>query len=220
MVINIDNHIISLRSYFRFQKWLKELSKQEELLPEGLLFLAFDNEQRGQKNYLDRGYNTVIYHIITSFVTFNMSSQNKIQHTDSPWTYHSLNKLQLEELFDVNSQMQEAIDKELYNYLANIFNLLSEEKLSSTNAIDSLIASTGTNITNMKECPNCHQQNIENRKKKCLICKTQLPTLTDIQKEKVAKIITNKTNDTLIFKPYSFNDELSVTHVSKISITQ
>ena len=68
--------------------------------------------------------------------------------------------------------MQEAINKELYNYLANILNLLSEEKLSSTNAIDSLITSTGTNITNMKECPNCHQQNIENRKKKCPICKT------------------------------------------------
>ncbi len=101
-----------------------------------------------------------------------MLSQNKIQHTDSPWAYHSLNKLQLEELFDVNSQMQEAINKELYNYLTNILNLLFEEKLSSTNAIDSLIASTGTNITNMKECPNCHQQNIENRKKKCPICKT------------------------------------------------
>jgi len=74
MVINIDNYITSSGSYFQFQKWLEELSKQEELLPEGLLFLAFDNEQRGQKNYLDRGYNTVIYHIVTSFVTFNMSS--------------------------------------------------------------------------------------------------------------------------------------------------
>jgi len=53
MIINIDNHITSLKSYYRFQKWLEGLSKQEELLPEGLLFLAFDNEQRGQKNYLD-----------------------------------------------------------------------------------------------------------------------------------------------------------------------
>ncbi len=52
--------------------------------------------------------------------------------------------------------MQEAIDKELYNYLTNILNLLSEEKLSSTNAIDSLIVFTRTNITNMKKCPNCH----------------------------------------------------------------
>ena len=116
--------------------------------------------------------------------------------------------------------MQEAINKELYNYLTNILNLLFEEKLSSTNAIDSLIASTGTNITNMKECPNCHQQNIENRKKKCPICKIQLPTLTDIQKKKVAKIITNKTNNTFVFKLYSFNDELSVTHILRISITQ
>ncbi len=84
MIINIDNHITGSGSYHRFQKWLEELSKQEELLPEGLLFLAFDNKQRGQKNYLDRGFNTVIYHIITSFVSFNIEPQNKIQHTDSP----------------------------------------------------------------------------------------------------------------------------------------
>ena len=58
--------------------------------------------------------------------------------------------------------MQEVIDKELYSYLTNILNLLSKEKSSSTNTIDSLIASTKINITDMKECPSCHQQNIEN----------------------------------------------------------
>ncbi|CAG8608311.1 9856_t:CDS:1, partial [Diversispora eburnea] len=52
MIINIDNHITSSGSYYRFQKWLEELSENEESLPEGLLFLTFDNEQRGQKNYL------------------------------------------------------------------------------------------------------------------------------------------------------------------------
>ncbi len=52
-IISIDNHITSSGSYYQFQKWLKELSEYEEKLPEGLLFLAFDNEQRGQKNYLD-----------------------------------------------------------------------------------------------------------------------------------------------------------------------
>ena len=53
IIITIDNHITSSRSYYQFQKWLEELSEHEKLLPEGLLFLAFDNEQRGQKNYLD-----------------------------------------------------------------------------------------------------------------------------------------------------------------------
>ena len=146
---------------------MKNLSKQEKLLPKGFLFLAFDNEQRGQKNYLDRGFNTVIYYIIISFVSFNMEPQNKIQHTDSPWVYDSLNRLQYEELFDVNPQMQELIDKELYNYLNDILNLLSEEKLSSTNTIDSLILFTRINVTNIKECPSCHEQNIENWKKAC-----------------------------------------------------
>ena len=82
-IISIDNHITSSGSYYQFQKWLKELSEYEEKLPEGLLFLAFDNEQRGQKNYLDRGFNTMIFHIVTSFVAFNIGSQNKIQSTNS-----------------------------------------------------------------------------------------------------------------------------------------
>ncbi|CAG8438123.1 8879_t:CDS:2 [Diversispora eburnea] len=34
-------------------KWLEELSEHEEPLSEGLLFFAFDNKQREQKNYLD-----------------------------------------------------------------------------------------------------------------------------------------------------------------------
>ncbi len=73
-IISIDNHITSSRSYYLFQKWLEELSEHEEKLPEGLLFLAFNNEQRRQKNYLDRGFNTMIFHIVTSFVTFNIGS--------------------------------------------------------------------------------------------------------------------------------------------------
>jgi len=201
----------------------RELSKYEELLPEGLLFLAFDNEQRGQKNYLDRRFNTVVYHIVTSFVGFNMASQNRIQHTDSPWAYYSLNRIQYEELFDVNPQMQEVIDKELYNYLTDILNLLSKEKLSSPNTIDSLVASTGINITDMKECPNCHQQNIENRKKICPKCKTRLPTLSEIHEEKAAAAeVKNNTSadEPLIFKPHNFNDELNVTCIPRISLTQ
>jgi hypothetical protein len=50
--INIDNHITSAGSYHRFQTWLEGLSDREEPLPEGLLFLAFDNEQRGQRPIL------------------------------------------------------------------------------------------------------------------------------------------------------------------------
>ena len=55
--------------------------------------MAFDNEQRGQQNYLDRGINTVIFHIVTSFVAFNMEPQNRIQYTNLPWISNSLNRL-------------------------------------------------------------------------------------------------------------------------------
>jgi len=224
-IINIDNHMTSAGSYYRFQTWLEELSSHEEPLPEGLLFLAFDNEQRGQKNYLDRGFNTLIYHIVTSFVAFNMASQNKIQHTDSPWAY-SLDRLQYEELFDISPPMQEVIDKELYIYLTEILDLLSEEKSSSTNVIDSLITSTATNINSMKECPSCNQQNIENRKQVCPTCGMRLPTLGEIQKGKAVESEISTTDrliltKPLIFKPYSIvnNDDPCVTSVP-ISLTQ
>ncbi|RIB04524.1 hypothetical protein C2G38_2048366 [Gigaspora rosea] len=210
-------------SYYRFQKWIEELSKHEEPLPEGLLFLAFNNEQRGQKNYLDRGFNTVIYHIVTSFVVFNMSSQNRIQHiTNSTWAYNSLNILQYEELFEISPQMQEVVDKELYDYLDNLLNLLSQEKSSSINTIDTLVASTGTKITNMKVCPSCHKREIENRRKVCPDCGTRLPILAKIQKEKTVEEEISKTDNSLVFRLYNFDNESSSssTNIPRISITQ
>ncbi|KAF0484108.1 hypothetical protein F8M41_023091 [Gigaspora margarita] len=184
LVINIDNHITSCRSYNRFLKWQDELSKQEKPLPDGLLFVAFDNEQKGQKNYLDRGFNMVTYHIVTSFVAFNMSSENKTQHTNLPWAYDSLNRSQFDELFNISTQMQEVIDEELHSYLAEVLKLLSEEKLSTTNTIDSLVASTSTNTIKMKTCPSCNLKNIENRKKNAQIAKCNYPRWLKSKKSK------------------------------------
>jgi len=58
-VVNMDNHITSSGSYSTFQNWLGRLAG-EEPLPNELSFLAFDNEQKGQKN--QHGFNIVIYH--------------------------------------------------------------------------------------------------------------------------------------------------------------
>ena len=71
MIIDIDNHFISSGSYTKFINWLESLAKEQLPLPKGLLFLAFDNEQKDQKNYLDRGHNMIIFHTVTSFVAFN-----------------------------------------------------------------------------------------------------------------------------------------------------
>ncbi|KAF0365666.1 hypothetical protein F8M41_013807 [Gigaspora margarita] len=104
-----------------------------------------------------------------------MISQDRIQYTNLPWACKSLFKFQYKELFNISSQMQEIVNKELHTYLAEILNLLSKEKSSSTNIIDSSIASTITNTTNMKMCFGCGQQNIENRKRICPECKMPLP---------------------------------------------
>src|SRR5581483_8619962 len=161
-IINIDGHITNSGSYSRFQTWLDELSEREEPLPKGVLFLAFDNEQRGQKNYLDQGFNTVTFHIVTSFVAFNMELQNYMQHTNTPWASSSLNRMQYENLFSITSEMQEVIDKELYTYLSEIIELLCEEKLSAVNNINFFIDNTGSSECCSKKCPSCNELDIDN----------------------------------------------------------
>ena len=47
MIIDIDNHFISSGSYIKFINWLESLANEQLPLPKGLLFLVFDNEQKG-----------------------------------------------------------------------------------------------------------------------------------------------------------------------------
>ncbi|KAF0555351.1 hypothetical protein F8M41_017442 [Gigaspora margarita] len=96
------------------------------------------------------------YHIVTSFVAFNMLLENKIQHTNSLWAYNSLSRLQFDKLVSINTQMQKVINEKLNFYFARVIKLLSKEKLLSTNTIDSLVASTLTNTAKMKTCPSCN----------------------------------------------------------------
>jgi len=49
---------------------------------------------------------------------------------------------------------------------------------------------------------------------------TRLPTLTEIQREKVAEVENNPTENPLIFKPYNFGNESSITSIPRISLTQ
>jgi len=127
--------------------------------------------------------------------------------------------LQYEELFDVNPPMQEVINKELHTYLFEILKLLHKEKLAFINTIDSLIVIM-TNIIVMKECLNCNQKNIENRKLTCSKCKERLPTLAEIQNEKAVKnSIIDQQSKPLIFKSYSIGDKLSSVSVFRISFT-
>ncbi|RHZ80675.1 hypothetical protein Glove_132g173 [Diversispora epigaea] len=209
-IINIDNHITSAGCYTRFLKWLEKLSKEQEPLPKGLLFLAFDNEQRGQKNYLDRRFNTVTFHTVTSFVAFDIDSQNKVQQINDPWLYNSLTKSQYEGLFDFSSQMQQEFNHELYNYLTEIIEQLCDEKLSTTNNIDALIENTLFNNSHKKYCSNCNEKNIENRKQNCPKCQSRLPTINQL----------NKSTKPLSLKIHNFKNKIKSISVPRISITQ
>ncbi|RHZ57719.1 hypothetical protein Glove_384g16 [Diversispora epigaea] len=181
MIIDIDNHIISSGGYTKFMNWLDNLATEQPSLPKGLLFLAFDNEQKGQKNYLDCGYNTVIFHIVTSFVAFNYDQDIHVQITD-PWLYSELTKQQYEELFYLNLGMENEIYEELTNYLSIILGELCAEKNQETNPIDELVQQQ-SQMGNMKKCTVCQTSNIDNKKRVCPTCHNKLPTVAEINQQ-------------------------------------
>ena len=216
---DIDNHFISSGSYTKFIKWRENLASETHPFPKGLIFMAFDNEQKGQKNYLDRGYNTVVYHTVTSFVLFNFNPADQTQNFENPWLHKTLNTLQIQELFDLTSEMQTLIDQQLHDYLSVILDETCNEKNENTNAIDNLIANQKTG--KQKKCCECGKDKIENSKRKCPQCNAKLSTLAEIQQE-IEQIEFGKKDSTksLIFKSHQVKTNITERLTNPISITQ
>jgi hypothetical protein len=221
LVIDIDNHFISSGSYTRFIKWQENLAGETQLIPKGLIFIAFDNEQKGQKNYLDRGYNTVIYHTITNFVLFNFNPIDQIQNLKSPWLHKTLSTLQIQELFDLTPEMQKLIDQQLYDYLTVILDEACDEKKENLNVIDNLMASQNMKMGKQKKCHECGKDEIENSKRKCPQCNTKLFTLSETQQE-IEPMVSEKKCLTkpLIIKSQQFKTDIPERPINPISITQ
>ncbi|CAG8571090.1 5002_t:CDS:2, partial [Scutellospora calospora] len=148
-----------------------------------------------------------------------MESKNYIQHTNIPWIPNSHNRLQYESLFEITSEMQEVLDKELHDYLSEILNLLLEEKLSKINNIDVLANSIGSNDHCKKRCFECSEKNIDNRKQVCSKCSARLLKLTKLQQEQSSELEKDVKDYPIIFKPYSI-EESSLFTILRISITQ
>jgi hypothetical protein len=163
-IIDIDNHILSSGSFSKFLKWQENLAFESEPFPKGLVFIAFDNEQKGQKNYLDRNNNTVIYHTVTSFVGFNFNSTEQIQFNKNPWLYSTLNLSQVEQLYNITPEMKTLLDQELYKFLSDILSNALIEKNEEINYIDELIIKSNSNISKQKWCNQCGKNKIENSK--------------------------------------------------------
>jgi len=217
-VIDIDKHILSSGSFSKFLKWQESLAEKSNPFPKGLTFMAFDNEQNGQKNYLDHGYNTV-----TSFVSFNFDPNNQIQALKDPWLYETLNSSQIEELFTITPEIQELLDQQLYNYLSIIICEASEEKNQMINPIDDLVDIHSSNIGKQKRCSKCGMKEIKNLKRNCPQCNTPLPMLSEFQTEtQEINQVTSDKNDTksLIIKNYIFGEKASEVNMNPISITQ
>ncbi|RIB08136.1 hypothetical protein C2G38_2212373 [Gigaspora rosea] len=224
MIVDIDNHVISSGSYVKFINWLESLAIEQEPIPEGLLFLAFDNEQRGQYNYLDRGYNTVIYHTVTSFVAFNIDKKNLAQFTTNPWRYNLLNDFQYKELYYLTPEMRTECESELNAYLLPILNELINEKRNESNTIDTIIKNQKGIGGHSKWCKKCNTTNIDNRKRTCPNCNEKLDTLAALRAESTNESaqISNTTSQLkpIIIKSNTFTHEQKNLPFERISITQ
>ena len=140
-IIDINSHIINSGGFTKFINWQETLAGNSEPFPNGLVFMAFDNEQKGQKNYLDRGYNKVIFHTVTSFVLFNFDPTNQIQNFENPWLHQNLNISQIEELFGLTPEMQALLDRQLHDYLSSILTELCTEKNEEIKGINKYLTS-------------------------------------------------------------------------------
>lgn len=166
---------------------------------------------------------TVNFHTVTSFVVFNFDSTSKAQVLDNPWSYESLNKLQMEELFDVTPEMQSLIDQELNDYLSIILAEASTEKNSDKNIIDELASKHNATLGKQKKCDNCGKNEIENIRRICPHCNMKLKTLTEIQQDvQEDTLVMSKNNKPLTFKFHKVELENLNEHMntSTISTTQ
>ncbi|RIB23681.1 hypothetical protein C2G38_2170499 [Gigaspora rosea] len=203
--------------------WLESLAVESEPLPKGLLFLAFDNEQHGQHNYLDRGNNTVIYHTVTSFIALNMNKNNRVQFTIAPWLCDSLIDKQYDKLYYIAPEMQSEHELELKLYLSSILEELVVEKNDKFNTIDMTIKNQKGTGSHSKWCKKCNTTNIDNKKRTCPNCNEKLDTLAVLQAEsanELTQINTDSQSKSLVIKSYTFTHEQNRPNFDCISITQ
>ena len=222
-IIDIDNHILSSGSFFKFLKWQENLACELEPIPKGLVFMAFDNEQKGLKNYLDRGNNTVIFHTVTSFVGFNFDPTETMQFDKDPWLHKKLNPLQIEQLFDITPNMKILLDKQLHEFLSNILDEAIVEKNKEKNHIDELTSMHISKVSKQKRCNECGKNEIEKSRRKCPECNAKLPSLSETQQiiqETNNTTFVDNTNKSLIFKINQFENRTSEKDIKMLSITQ
>src|SRR5207302_10207029 len=174
--------------------------------------MAFDNEQKGLKNYLDRGNNTVIFHTVTSFVGFNFDPTETMQFDKDPWLHKKLNPLQIEQLFDITPNMKILLDKQLHEFLSNILDEAIVEKNKEKNHIDELTSMHISKVSKQKRCNECGKNEIEKSRRKCPECNAKLPSLSETQQiiqETNNTTFVDNTNKSLIFKINQFENRTS-----------
>ncbi|RHZ81206.1 hypothetical protein Glove_123g14 [Diversispora epigaea] len=189
-----NSHITSGGSYTKFINWLEGLTKESQPIPEGFLILAFDNEQKGQKNYLDCEFNTVVFHTVT--------------------------KTNINQLFNLTTNMKNILEKELINYIDEIIDELIIEKQKEKNEIDKLVLSQSGSMGKMKKCISYGKTEIENKKKNCPECNSKLPSLNSInQISSISPELTEPKEKELKIRSHIFQ-KTNYQPKTRISITQ
>jgi len=155
---------------------------------------------RRGKNYLDRGYNTVTYHVVTSFLSLNFDTTDKIQEIEEPWLCQKLDSQQIQELFEVTPEMQKLIDQQLYDYLTTITILIEAcaEKNSEVNSIDDQILRRDSTTSKQKSCIKYGMKEIENNKKICPQCSVVKNSQDSLRFNKKLKLFSQNLSQILL----------------------
>ncbi|CAG8836260.1 39523_t:CDS:2, partial [Gigaspora margarita] len=120
-----------------------------------------------------------------------------------------LSENDINQLFDLNNNMKEKLDKELQYFINEIINNLLAEKYQQPNEIDKLVEKQNTVTNKMKKCLQCFTLDIDNKKRNCPNCNAKLPTLTLINQASSSQQLLEleNINKEIIFKPYELKKQ-------------
>ncbi|RIB06887.1 hypothetical protein C2G38_2215983 [Gigaspora rosea] len=118
--------------------------------------------------------------------------------------------------------MEKVLEIELLEFINEIISNLYSEKNQKVNEIDKLVEKQNSLSNKNKQCLNCFESEIDNKKRNCPKCNTKLPTLASISQASSFQQTTLPENidKTVVFKLYEPKQSSIKVQRPKISITQ
>jgi len=166
LVVDMLGHLGPGGSYKLLKDWLVGLGGEPLSVPQGLILVAFDNEQRLLRNYLSRGNNRSRLDILTNVCCAVLNKDNTLQQKENlhprNWTYPSASQVVANcVVTDVLSQKK--FCELLFPYINSRIGALTAA--GPNDEVEGLIK-TLSNEKNFIQCPGCGQL-YDKKKRNC-----------------------------------------------------